>query len=96
MPDVNELPTRMLQDVERYVGYVACIMLLTSWAIRQLNSGHEATLIPIKKQNLTQGVRKNMLFQQFVVACILAQGFSLKMQNGRAKKHFLQRSIKGV
>ena len=59
MPDVNELPTRMLQDVERYVGYVACIMLLTSWAIRQLNSGHEATLIPIKKQNLTQGVRKN-------------------------------------
>ena len=58
MPDVNELPTRMLQDVEGYVGYVACIMLLTSWAIRQLNSGHEATLIPIKKQNLTQGVRK--------------------------------------
>ena len=52
-------------DVERYVGYVPCIILLTSWAIRQLNSGHEATLIPIKKQNLTQGVRKNLFFVGF-------------------------------
>ena len=40
--------------------YVVC----TSWAIRQLNSGHEATLIPIKKQNLTQGVRKKQLVLQ--------------------------------
>ena len=57
------------------LGYVACIMLLTSWAIRQLNSGHEATLIPIKKQNLTQGVRKN---QDPVTAELALGSFAIK------------------
>ena len=63
--------------------YVISVM---SWAIRQLNSGHEATLIPIKKQNLTQGVRKkSIIVHAMLHKDILTRGKALKSQNSIEK-----------